>query len=210
MHTSELRPALVLAVLTLTACSGPAPTTESATKSDAEKAAAAAPAEPVTGKTAFWEMFKSAHAWAPDMLPLTLEAKTLKGVKNEGGKAAIWESTFGSPSRKQYSKFTYSVAAQPPDIRKGVTAAEALPWAGPTREALAFQSSDFLIDSDDAYKTALAKAESFLKQHPDIELTTLSLGAASRFPGPVWYFLWGDKKLGFFQLVSASTGKALK
>jgi hypothetical protein len=209
MNTSELRPALAVAVLALTACSGPI-TTDALSNKEPEKVESPAPAVPVTAKTAFWEMYKSAHAWAPDMLPLTLEAKTIPGIKNEGGKAAMWEATFGSPSKKEYSRFTYAVTAHPPDIRKGVAAAEALPWAGLTRDALAFQSAEFVVDSDEAYKTALAKAGPWMKEHPDVPLNTLSMGAASRFPGPVWYFLWGDKKLGFFQLISASTGKALR
>jgi hypothetical protein len=209
MKCHVLRPALLVAALTLTACSGPETTTASSNKEPAKTESAAPPA-PVTAKTAFWEMYKSAHAWAPDMLSLTLEAKTISGIKNEDGKAAMWEAHFGSLSKKQYAKFSYSITAQPPDIRKGVSVEGAVPWAGPTHDALAFQSSEFAIDSDEAYKTALEKAGSWIKQHPDIPLTTMSLGAASRFPGPVWYFLWGDKKLGFFQLVSATTGKALR
>ena len=144
------------------------------------------------------------------MLPLTMEAKTISGFKNEGGKAAMWQATFGSTALKQYATFSYSITAQPPDIRKGVTAAGEVPWGGPTRDALTFQSSEFTIDSDEAYKTAAEKAASFLKEHPDIQLTRMSLGAASHVPGPVWSFVWGDKKLGFIQVVSATTGKALK
>jgi hypothetical protein len=155
-------------------------------------------------------MYKSAHAWAADLLPLTIEAKTVNGIKNENGKAAMWAATFGSPSHKQFTTFTYSVVAKPPDVRKGVTADAPLPWAGPSPETLPFQSSEFAIDSDEAYKTASAKAEAWIQKHPGKELTELKMGAANRFPGPVWYFLWGDKKDGFFAFVSASTGKALK
>jgi hypothetical protein len=155
-------------------------------------------------------MYKPAHAWAADLLPLTIEAKPVNGIKMEDGKAGMWEATFGSPARKEYAKFTYSVVANPPDVRKGITADGAVPWAGPRHDAMPFVSSDWTVDSDEAYKTAAAKAEAWLKAHPGKELSTESLGAASRFPGPVWYFMWGDKKDGFFQLVSASTGKALK
>jgi hypothetical protein len=207
MSSRVIEPALVVAVLALTACSGP--TTTASSNKEPEKTEAA-PAVPVTAKTAFWEMYKAAHAWAPDMLPLTIEAKTLPGIKNEDGKAAMWQATFGSAAKKQYSKFTYAVAASPPDVRKGVTAAGAVEWAGPTRDALAFQSSEFVIDSDEAYKTALIKAGPWIKEHPDVPLNIQSMGDDSRFPGPVWYFLWGDKKLGFFQLISATNGKALK
>jgi hypothetical protein len=208
MNTTLLGSASLVAVLAMTACSGPATTASS--KTDAEKTEAAAPPAPVTAKTAFWAMYKPAYAWSTDIVPLTVEAKTIEGIKNEDGKAGMWEATFGSPSKQQYSKFSYAVIAVPPDIRKGVTAASTVPWAGPTRNAMAFQNSDLTVDSDEAYKTAFDKAGAFLKEHPDIKLNTLALGADSRFPGPVWTFLWGDKKLGFFQLVSASTGKALK
>ena len=210
MSPYDLKPALVVAVLVMTGCSGPTQPVETAAKPDAEKAEQSAPAQPVTAKTAYWEMYKVAHAWATDLQPLTLEAKTLSGIKNEGGKAAMWESTFGSPSKKQYSKFTYAVASRPPDIRKGVIAAEALPWAGPNRDAMTFTNDEFTVDSDAAYKSAEAKAGAWLKQNPDKELTSMSLGAASRFPGPVWYFLWGEKKAGYFVLVSANTGQVLK
>jgi hypothetical protein len=207
MNSSHLGSTLVVAVLTLTGCSGPV---EPAAKSQPEKTETSAPPVPVTAKTAFWEMYKSAHAWAADILPLTIEAKTISGIKNEDGKAAMWTATFGSPSRKQFTAFTYSITTHPPDIRKGVTAAAALPWAGPTPEALPFQSSDFAVDSDEAYKTAAAKAGAWLKEHPTKEITELKMGAANRFPGPVWLFQWGDKKDGFFTFISASTGKALK
>jgi len=207
MNTSHT--ALVVAVFTLAGCSGPDSLAPVA-KSEAEKTETAAPPVPVTAKTAFWELYKSAHAWAADLLPLTIEAKTISGIKNEGGKSAMWVATFGSPSLKQFTTFTYSVAARPPDIRKGVSASTALPWAGPTPETLPFASSDFAIDSDEAYKTAAGKAAPWLEKHPGKDLTELKMGAANRFPGPVWYFLWGDKKDGFFAFVSASTGKALK
>ena len=208
MRKTDLRPALVVAVLALTACSGP--TTTASSNKEPEKAETAPPPAAVTAKTAFWQTYKSAHAWAPDVLPLKVEAKSIKAVENADGKAGMWECTFGSATRKQFAKFTYAVAAEPPDVRKGVTAGVSVPWAGPTRDALAFETSDFAVDSDDAYKTAMIKAGPFLKDHPDIKLSEMSMGDSSRFPGPVWYFMWGDKKLGFFQLISATTGKAFK
>jgi hypothetical protein len=207
MNTTQLGSALVVAVLALTGCSGP---TAPVAESDTQKAAATAPPEPVSAKTAFWQMYKPAYAWATDVMPLTVVAKTVKGIKNEDGKAGMWEATFASPSHKQFTKFTYSVIASPPDVRKGVSATEVVPWAGPSPTVLPFASSDWAIDSDAAFKTAMAKAEEWVKKNPDASLTE-ELGAANRFPGPVWYFLWGDvKKGGFVQFVSASTGKALK
>src|SRR5204863_9420875 len=126
--------------------------------------------------------------WANDKMLLSLERKVIPGFKNEAGKAALWNGIFGSPSRHEARIFTYAVVTHEPDIRKGVSVGRATPWAGPTKEALAIDTSDSKIDSDEAYETALESAKGWVEKHPGKELS-LSLGNASRFPGPVWFFL---------------------
>jgi hypothetical protein len=166
--------------------------------------------EPVTAKTALLPMYRSAYKWAPDVVLLRLNPKDVPGFKNEAGKAGVWDATYGSPSLHQYRVFTYAVAAHPPDIYKGVTIGNALPWAGVTREVTSIPSSDFTIDSDAAYTAAASDADAWLKKNPDKKLTSLQLGNGYSFPTPVWYVMWGDKKSGYVAIVSASTGKVLK
>ncbi len=191
-------------VLLLCSCSeSPKP----ASSGNSEKSAASAGA--VSGKTAFWEMYKSAHAWATDLTPLSLESKTLPGVKNDSGKAALWIATFGSPRKHEARTFTYAVAAHSPDVVKGVTVGHAISWGGPRHDALPFATSDFSVDSDAAYQTALAQSADWVKKHPDKE-ASLALGNASRFDGPVWYVLWGDSKSGHSVYVSAKSGTVVK
>lgn len=198
--------AAFLALLLLTSCSQEPKTTQASTNPDNTTATAAGP---VTGKTAFWEMYKSAHAWAPDLTALSLENKTVPGEKKEPGKAEVWSATFGSLSKHEARTFSYAVAAHPPDVPKGITVGHAIPWGGPSHDALPFYSSDFSVDSDAAYKTALGQAEPWLKKHPDKE-ARLTLGNSSRFPAPVWYVFWGDKKLGYAVYVNAKTGAVIK
>jgi hypothetical protein len=193
-------------VLFLTSCSQ---TPQASPKGEAEPAQTAAPGEPVSGKTAFWEMYKSAHAWATDLTPLTLESKKLPGIKNDSGKAPIWIATFGSPRKQEARTFTYAVAAYSPDVARGVTVGHPIPWGGPTKDALPFSTSDFSIDSDAAYQTALAQSADWVKKHSGKECS-LALGNASRFDGPVWYVLWGDKKSGHAVYVSAKSGTVVK
>lgn len=212
MGISPLKASLLLAVLSLTGCSELTNPVSPAAKTETEKKEPAVPAEPVTAKTAFWEMYKSAHAWAPDLMPLKMEAKVVPGSKGpawQGGKAAMWEASFGSMSRKEARNLTYSIVSQPPDIHKGVSIGGPIPWFGQTHDAMAFQTAEFVVDSDAAYETAVKSAAAWLKKNPDKELTTMSLGNAARFPGPVWYFLWGNTKSGYFLLVNASTGKPM-
>ncbi|HWF11169.1 MAG TPA: hypothetical protein VG297_22020 [Bryobacteraceae bacterium] len=203
--------AFAAAVLTLTACSSePAKTSEVKTDTDAAKKTPAGPPEPVTGKTAFYEMYTPAHTWAADMLPLSLKSGEVTGVKNADGKAGLWTAVFGSLSLHQARTYTYAVAEQVPDIAKGIKAESPVAWSGPTTVAMTFQTSDFTVDSDAAYKTAAEKVGDWLKDPAHAASgVTMSLGAAQRFPAPVWYFLFGDTKSGFQIFINATTGNVI-
>lgn len=207
MHGKLLKASVIFVTLVLTACESAKPAGDAGT--DSASKATAAPAGPVSGKTAFWEMYKSAHSWAADLVPLALESKSVSGIKNEGGRAGMWTATFGSPTRRQARTFSYSVIASPPDIFKGVTVGNALPWNGPTPTAQTFTTAEFSVDSEAAYATASSQAAAWTKSHPDKDVS-LTLGNASRFKGPVWYVLWGEKKSGYAVLVDAKTGTIIK
>jgi len=207
MLGNRLKAAAALAcVLFLASCSQ-AP--KASPKGEAEAGKSSAPGEPVSGKAAFWEMHKAAHAWATDRVPLTLKSNAVPGVKNESGKAAMWTATFGSPRKQEARTYTYSVAPSAPDVVKGVSVGGAIQWSGPTHDALIIDTADFSVDSDSAYQTALAQSAAWLKLHPDKEVS-LALGNTSRFDGPVWYVLWGDQKSGHAVYVSAKSGSVVK
>jgi len=192
-----------IALLFLTACSE-SPKTES-TGSDT-----AGPSGPVTGKDAFWQMYKLAYSsWAKDLMPVKLESKEVAGVKNEAGKAGMWKATFGSTSKHEVVEITYSVVAQPPDITKGINFGHKVPWAGPTGDAMTFGTADLSVDSDAAYKTASAQADAWIKKHPDTQ-PSFALGKSNRFSTPVWWVLWGDSKTGYGVFINAKTGAVAK
>src|ERR1700734_1484606 len=66
---------LILATLGLTACSSePAKTSATSTDSGAAKQAPAGPPAPIAAKAAFWEMYTPGHAWAADLLPISLKS----------------------------------------------------------------------------------------------------------------------------------------
>ncbi|HUP05338.1 MAG TPA: hypothetical protein VMU19_15175 [Bryobacteraceae bacterium] len=196
--------AIGTAAIVMAACSSaPAPA-----PSEAPPAASTAPkpVEPVSGKTAFYEMYKPARQWATDLQPLSLASGELAGFKNADGKAALWTAVFVSPSLAQARHFTYAIATVG-TVSRGVSADPPERWSGPTKAAMAFQNSDIQVDSDAAFKTAATKGADWLKEHAD-KKWTIELGSASRFPAPVWYILWGDAKAGgYAQFVNASTGE---
>lgn len=193
---------LAIIFVGMTACSQ-APKSAVNTEAESQEKSAGAP-HAVSGKTAFWEIYKSAHAWAGDAEPLGLQSAEIPDIKNDTGKAAMWSATFGSPSRREARVFSYAVASHAPDIYQGVTVGRAIPWGGPSPDVMPF--TDFAVDSDAAYKTASDAAGTWVKKHPGKE-ASLELGNATRFSGPVWYVLWGNNKGGGYAvLVNATTG----
>jgi hypothetical protein len=196
------------AVLLLASCSQ---STKSSANSESGAAnASGGPAELVTAKTAFWPMYKSALAWSSDAETLRVSAKEIPGFKNQAGKAAMWEASFGSPSKHQYRVYTYAIITKLPDIHKGATAGFALPWSGQTRDAMPIDVTVFNIDSDAAYQTSAADAAAWLAKNPDKPLTSIELGNTYSFKSPVWYVAWGDKNAGYIGLVNATSGTLYK
>jgi hypothetical protein len=191
------------AAILLSSCSQAPPPAPKA-ETEAKKEPAKAP-EAIAAHTAYFEMYKSARAWAPDLLALTVKSGEVQDVKNEGGKAGMWTAIFVSPSRKEARTFTYAVAPSGADIRKGINISDKQTWGGATPASKAFVNSEFVIDSDVAYKTAYEKAADWLKEHPK-EQATLTLGNSARFPAPVWFIIWGTTKNGYAVYVNAITG----
>lgn len=195
--------AVAAAAMVMAACSSsPEPAA-----STAPPAAAPAPkvVEPVTGKTGFYEIYKQARAWATDLQPLSIASGELPGYKNADGKAAVWTVVFVSPSLHQARHFTYAIASAG-TFSKGVSGDPPEAWSGPTKAAMPFQNSDMAVDSDAAFKTAADKGADYLKDHAD-KKWTIAMGAASRFPAPVWLVQWGDSKSGgYAQYINATSG----
>jgi len=179
------------------------------TTMQASNEASGAPA-PISGKNAFWAMYKSAYSWSNDAMALKLESKSLPGIRNEAGKAALWTATFGSPRKREIVEISYAVVAQPPELAKGVNVGHPIFWAGPSRDVMPFQGSDIVIDSDSAYNTAAAQAQSWLKTHPDKQVSFLLGYNSTAFTRPVWYVMWGDRKSGYRAFVNTKTGELAK
>ncbi len=191
-------------LLLLSACSSDTKTASTDDKSGSD--AKVAPAGPVSGKTAYWEMYTKARTdFATDLMPLSLEEKEIPGVANADGKAAMWDATFVSPSKKEMRVFTYAITAHPPDIYKGVTIGKPLPWNG-SRSVMPFSMGQVQIDSDAALKSATDEAGSWLKAHPG-KTPTVILKELARYQVPTWEVMWGDDKVGYRSFVSGVDGK---
>jgi hypothetical protein len=152
-------------------------------------------------------MYKPARTWATDLLPLTLTSNEVPGIKNEGGKAGMWTAVFVSPSKGEARTLSYAVASEG-TIHKGVTIGGSQPWSGPTAKSRPFQTTEFVVDSDTAYRTVAEKAQAWIKRNPSKAEPAFYLGTVPRQSGPTWYLLWGTMKSGYAMNVNATTGAA--
>ena len=155
-------------------------------------------------------MFNMARAWGPDAQVLQLNSIDLPDVKRERGKAAAWQATFVSQQLGRKRSYTYSVVEAEGNLHKGVFAGLEESWSG-ARVATPFLIAALKTDSDEVYRTALAKAADYEKKNPDKPISFL-LEKTEQFPDPAWRVIWGESvgTSNFSVFVDASTGKYLQ
>jgi hypothetical protein len=175
--------------------------------SSTEPAVERKPLEAISGQSAFNQMYRPVRQWAADAVPLTLTCGENPQVKNEGGKAAMWTGVFASPSRREARTAFYS-ATDDNGIARGVSVAGTQPWGGANTKSKPFNAAVLFVDSDQAYKTALEKAEPWVKKHPDKKFG-IYLASASKNADPVWVVMWGDMKNGYVAYVNGTSGKMM-
>ncbi len=192
----------VIAGLILVGCADNAPPK----KKEPEK-----PAEPVTGRTAFYKMFGPARLWAADVQGLRCSSIRMPQVKAEPGKSGAWECTFVSPSKAKSKSFTYSVVEGEGNLHKDVFAGLDESYTGSSGQASSWPIQAFKIDSDAAWETALKKSEDYVKKNPDMPVFFL-LEQTKRFPSLTWRVVWGESvgTSGYSVFVDASTGDFLE
>jgi hypothetical protein len=186
--------------LLLTGCSEPTKTT----KKEPEKL------EPATGQSALYKMYQVARSWAPDAQVLKMNSLLLTEVPNvPRGAAAAWQATFTSAARSQARSYTYSIVEGEGNLHKGVFAGLEEGWSGPRSGNAPFLMLAVKIDTDTAYKTALANGGAeYDKKNPGKPISIL-LEKVAKHPDPVWRVIWGESAAtsNFSVYVDASTGE---
>lgn len=155
-------------------------------------------------------MFIHARSWATDAQPLRVSQIDVDDVKDEGGKAAAWETIFVSASQRRSRLYTYSVVHRPArNLIGGVNAEPPESWSG-TSGAEPFLVQAFKKDSTAAYEVALKHGREYAGKHPK-EAVRFLLEKTKRFPDPAWRVYWGESvsTSGYSVFVDATTGEYL-
>lgn len=171
---------LLAAALFLSACSD-APIAKTPEK----------PAEPLTGREAFYKTYPQARTWAVDSVPIRVRSMELNEMKAIGAKAAAWEVTYVSPAKGRSRSYTWSAVEAAGNLHQGVFAGHEEAWQQGSAEK-PFVVQALKIDTPEALETAIAHSDTYfkgggVKPHPKFDLEN-----TARFPDPVWRVYWGD------------------
>ena len=181
----------------------------SETPQKAEKKKEAEKLEPATGQSALYKMYQMARSWAPDCQVLKMNSIMLPDTGEiPKGTAPAWQATFVSAAKSQARSYTYSIVEAEGNLHKGVFAGLEEGWSGPRGTNTPFLMLAVKVDTDAAYKTALANGGSdFDKKNPGKPISLL-LEKVAKHPDPVWRVIWGESvsQSNFSVYVDASTG----
>jgi hypothetical protein len=165
--------------------------------------------DPITGQSALYKMYQVARSWAPDAQVLKMNSLMLTEVTDvPKGTAAAWQATFVSAARSNSRSYTWSSVESQGNLHKGVFAGLEEGWSGARGTNSPFLMLAVKIDTDAAYKTALANGGAdFDKKNPGKPITFM-LEKVTKHPDPVWRVIWGESvsQSNFSVYVDASTG----
>jgi hypothetical protein len=201
MMRTVLLPISAALALLLAGCSDTSPAPEK--KKEAEKI------EPATGQSAIYKMYQVARSWAPDAQVLNMDSMPLTEVPNvPPGTAAAWEATFVSASKSQARRYTYSIVESEGNLHKGVFPGQEQSWSGPHGNNTPFLILAVKVDTDAAYKTALANGGADYDKKTPGKPISFVLEKLPKYPDPVWRVIWGESAAtsNFSVVVDASTG----
>lgn len=182
--------AAALAVGMMGCNSGPAP-------KNPEPAGQAAPAKPAptqtaTGREAFQQLYATARLWAPDARPFREQSGILKDANGQGGKAAIWNAGFASPSRHGLKNFSWSGAHDPDAPAFGVSSNVEDSYSPSNSSTLIFDLAFLKSDSTQAFEEAQKHGgDKLLKKDPKTTVTYV-LDWQPQANSLYWHVIYGD------------------
>ncbi|MGH9504103.1 MAG: hypothetical protein ACRD20_14725 [Terriglobales bacterium] len=196
-------PMAMLALVMMTGCSSEPPKQMPAEKPQPK------PAEFVTGRVAFQQLYIAARGWARDAQPYRLESMTTDDSKGKEGKSGIWRASFASPMQHGVKAYTWSgEIASDRGINPGTE-----DTYNPTNTSTQIFDVAFLkVDSDKALETAQKHGgEKLLAKSPDTPIVYM-LDWSKATNQLIWHVIYGisrdDYKLTV--AVNASSGDFIR
>jgi hypothetical protein len=177
--------ALLGGILALTACTSSAPP---------KAAPAAKPAEYISGREAFQQLYVSAHAVAGDVKPYRMESSYTKGSPANEGKSGLWRADFASASKKLSKSFSWSGLAGPDAPERGVSHGSDDTYNPGNTSTQVFDPQFLKTDSDAAFKVAQQHGGEKLTGANPSQPVFYTLDFDTRNNQLIWHVIYGSSR----------------
>ena len=165
------------------------------------------PAEFLTGRASFQQLYGAARGWARDAQPFRLESQATADSKGQDGKSAVWRASFASPLGHHVKPFIWSGTDSQDAPERGVSPGSEDSYNPGNASTQVFDLAFLKVDSDQALKVAQEHGGAkLLEKSPDTPVFYVLDGAPTG--QLIWHVYYGsvhgDAKLKVD--VDASTG----
>ncbi len=167
------------------------------------------PAELVTGRSAFQQMFIAARGWAPDVQPIEVDSQITSDSKGRDGKSDLWRASFASPSLRKSKLFQWSGMTGPDAPSRGVNPGTEDSYNPSNASTQVFNMEFIKVDSDAAFDEAQKHGgDKLLAQTPDTPVSYV-LDWNSHTNTLVWHVIYGNSRdtAALVVDVNATTGE---
>ncbi len=159
------------------------------------------PPASITGSSAFYKCYTSAHLWAQDVQPYRAESRITAGSNGHDGKAGEWHAAFASPLQRATKTYTWIDG----DISHGVDDSYS-----PSNSSTQVFNIQFLkVDTDTAFHVAQQHGgDKLLEKEPDTPVLYV-LEWNRQTTELLWHVIYGtDRDTAKLRVaVNASTGE---
>jgi hypothetical protein len=160
--------------------------------------------ELLTGRSAFQQLYVSAHGWAFDARPYLLQSQVTGDNKGKDGKSALWRAAFASEMQRSSKPYMWSGVDSPDAPSRGVSPGQQDSYL----PGNAFDVNFLKVDSDKAFDAAQKHGGDKIADSPVIYLLDWTR-AENKL---VWHVIYGNSRNDAKLVVDvdASTGEFIR
>ena len=112
------------------------------------------PAEFVTGRAAFQQLYVDARGWARDAQPFHLQSQVTADAPGRDGKSAVWRAVFASPSQRSAKPYMWVGSDTLEGVARGITPGPEDSYNPANASTQVFDAVYLKVDSDQALQVA--------------------------------------------------------
>jgi hypothetical protein len=170
------------------------------------------PAEFLTGRGAFQQLYVDARGWARDAQPFQLQSQVTADSKGKDGKSDLWRAVFASPSQHSAKPYMWAGSDAIEGVSRGLTPGPEDSYNPSNAFTQVFEAVYLKVDSDKALEVAQKHGgDKLLAKSPDIPVFYLLDWSRSE-NSLIWHVIYGSSR-GDAKLtvdINASSGEFVR